>query len=324
MLRFTILFLLVLILSFKQEAGYIGFTWEPNTSGKGVVIIKVMDKTPAQKAGLKARDILKIVDKLEITNGSEFVKYIKNKRPGDIITLEISRDGKEIVKKLMLWKRPKTDATDEYFSKYEKALNKYQEKQQREQELFKNLISSNEELYNSAAKKIKKIGHKAINLVLIALRDIKPENNKLLTRISKLLKYLVTNTKNELPELFKKLDDDDPEIRDYAAKRLIEIGKVAHVYVKHMAQEELQKAKKQNNFEVQLRCENILEKIKKSSFSKKWSKSGKCKGEHKKEKNPVSFFITCLRCKLEKALGSLCNRCADELGICSHCQKVQK
>lgn len=59
----------------------------------GVLVYSVADNTPAQKAGLKANDVIVKIDTNSITNVAYLKYYMYEHNPGDTITLTIIRDG---------------------------------------------------------------------------------------------------------------------------------------------------------------------------------------------------------------------------------------
>lgn len=88
----------------------------PNALQRGIRIAQVLPKTPAQKAGLKAGDVIMGIDKLDFNELPEknqrfdarsvFQDYVKSKQPDDVITLHLLRDGKKIDQEVTLMKRP--------------------------------------------------------------------------------------------------------------------------------------------------------------------------------------------------------------------------
>jgi len=89
---------------------------------KGAMVVDVTPGGPADKAGLKGAnkqaqignfihpvggDIIIQVDKSEVTDGEELIKYLRERKIGDAITLKIIRDGKTREVKVTLQERPK-------------------------------------------------------------------------------------------------------------------------------------------------------------------------------------------------------------------------
>jgi serine protease Do len=66
------------------------------TTEKGNLLIDSVDSgSPAEKAGLKAGEIIISADEKELKSANELIKYIQTKKPGDKIALKIRRqDGK--------------------------------------------------------------------------------------------------------------------------------------------------------------------------------------------------------------------------------------
>jgi len=63
----------------------------PNT--EGVIIVNVLDKGAAKKAGLKKDDIIVKIDQVNINKYADLVGFLGTKRPGDKINLTVIRDG---------------------------------------------------------------------------------------------------------------------------------------------------------------------------------------------------------------------------------------
>jgi uncharacterized protein YbaP (TraB family) len=111
-----------------QEGGYLGVTYvdvnpdEARALGwpapRGVKVTKVIEGTPAQKAGLHVGDIILAIDRVDVmgtisrTAGqttsyhSRFQAFIDLKRPGDTVELAIFRDGQERKLAATLGERP--------------------------------------------------------------------------------------------------------------------------------------------------------------------------------------------------------------------------
>jgi len=60
---------------------------------EGVVITDVNADSPASKAGLRKYDVIRKVNDQKITKSDEVSKAIRDKKPGDKVTLEVYRDG---------------------------------------------------------------------------------------------------------------------------------------------------------------------------------------------------------------------------------------
>ncbi|MBN2016530.1 MAG: trypsin-like peptidase domain-containing protein [Candidatus Cloacimonetes bacterium] len=75
---------------------------------EGVLIGKVEDDTPAEKAGLKKRDVIIEFDGEPVKNINKFRLMVANKQVGDKISMTILRDGKKITKTAQLEAYPDT------------------------------------------------------------------------------------------------------------------------------------------------------------------------------------------------------------------------
>jgi S1-C subfamily serine protease len=64
---------------------------ELNVDG-GAIIERVVSGSPAEKAGLAARDVILRVDNQPVTSMNVLVRAVRAHRPGDVIAVEIIRD----------------------------------------------------------------------------------------------------------------------------------------------------------------------------------------------------------------------------------------
>ena len=74
-------------------------------STKGVIITKVIPNTPADKAGLKAGDIIVEIEGYRINNEQTIFGVFQEFRAGQEISVKIIRDNSELIKKMKLDKR---------------------------------------------------------------------------------------------------------------------------------------------------------------------------------------------------------------------------
>jgi serine protease Do len=90
--------------SHKVTRGSIGIIFNQGLSGavnrvygfkNGVVVRTIQPGGPAEKAGLKAGDILLTIDGRAIKDGDDLVSEIASRRPGSSIRLGYLRDGKQ-------------------------------------------------------------------------------------------------------------------------------------------------------------------------------------------------------------------------------------
>ncbi|MCK4654461.1 MAG: PDZ domain-containing protein [Candidatus Cloacimonetes bacterium] len=76
-----------------------------NMIDEKIVIEKVIERTPAEKAGLEAEDIILALDGKEVESIKEIGKIINKKEAGDKVKLKIERDGKIMTIKSGIAKR---------------------------------------------------------------------------------------------------------------------------------------------------------------------------------------------------------------------------
>lgn len=73
---------------------------------EGVVITEVAKDSPAEKMGIKKYDIIREIDNTKIKSNSEIQEIVRDKKPGDRITIKVYREGKTKVIKGKLSERP--------------------------------------------------------------------------------------------------------------------------------------------------------------------------------------------------------------------------
>jgi hypothetical protein len=108
---------LVILKQAGEGEGYMGIRMQAEQlMGQGgelrwvVRVTEVMDGTPAEKAGLKAQDLITGVDDLKFEGGealNRFGEYIKSCKPRTDVTLHLLRTGREMDLKVNLMRRPR-------------------------------------------------------------------------------------------------------------------------------------------------------------------------------------------------------------------------
>lgn len=89
----------------EKSPGYIGVMIKPADSG-GVEIVEVMKDGPAEKAGLKAGDVIKKAGDKDISEPGDLVALVQKSKPGDKIVLKVVHEGKEKEVTLTVAKKP--------------------------------------------------------------------------------------------------------------------------------------------------------------------------------------------------------------------------
>ncbi len=74
--------------------------------GSGVLVSDVIPGSPAEKAGIQRGDIITAVDGKSVHNTNELQLEIMYRRPGDRVTVELLREGKELTVQVELGIRP--------------------------------------------------------------------------------------------------------------------------------------------------------------------------------------------------------------------------
>ena len=106
----------------KVTRGSIGISFQPNLPSAvgrvygfktGVLINAVQPGQPAEKAGLKAGDILTSVDGKKVKDGDELVTEIANRKIGSSVRLGYVREGKEAAASVTIGDRSKVFAPGE-------------------------------------------------------------------------------------------------------------------------------------------------------------------------------------------------------------------
>ncbi len=78
----------------NAKVGFLGVTTEDAENGSGAKINEVTKGSAAEKAGLKAGDIITKIDDKKIGNG-ELTETVRKYKPEDKVTVTYTRDGKE-------------------------------------------------------------------------------------------------------------------------------------------------------------------------------------------------------------------------------------
>lgn len=80
---------------------------------EGALVSDVIKGDPADKAGLKAGDIIIEINGKKLENHKELINIIGSKSPGDTVVLKVMRDGKKIDIKVKLGERKETTKVGE-------------------------------------------------------------------------------------------------------------------------------------------------------------------------------------------------------------------
>jgi serine protease Do len=83
------------MLKSSSKMAQLGVVTEKNEDGKGVRVAEVTKQSAAEKVGLKVGDLVTKVDGTDIGDPGDLSEAIRDHKPGDKVTVTISRDGKE-------------------------------------------------------------------------------------------------------------------------------------------------------------------------------------------------------------------------------------
>ena len=78
----------------------------PNIKGYGVVIVKILPGTPAEKAGMESGDVIQKIDKTDLNNGQTLGGVLQLHSPGDTVKMTVLREGSAVDMSVTLADRP--------------------------------------------------------------------------------------------------------------------------------------------------------------------------------------------------------------------------
>ncbi len=74
--------------------------------GRGILVSRVEEDTPAAKAGMRAGDVIVAVDGKGISDRSDIAQALADRQPGDKVPVKIVRDGSEKTLEVEIGERP--------------------------------------------------------------------------------------------------------------------------------------------------------------------------------------------------------------------------
>jgi S1-C subfamily serine protease len=90
-----------------SEPGYLGVIADDRgLRGRGVLVREVVDRGPADQAGLKPGDLVTASDGRPIRRMSDLGAVIEARKPGDVLSFTVERDGESQSVEVVLGKRP--------------------------------------------------------------------------------------------------------------------------------------------------------------------------------------------------------------------------
>jgi S1-C subfamily serine protease len=92
----------------RREEGFLGVSLEARTDGGvGSIIATVQPGSPADKAGINVGDIVLAVDGEPVNGQAGLVAAIRDREPGDSISIELVREGQRVTVTATLVARPR-------------------------------------------------------------------------------------------------------------------------------------------------------------------------------------------------------------------------
>jgi putative serine protease PepD len=90
----------------KVQHAYLGITVATSSSGTGAQVGEVKAGSPASSAGLKAGDVITAIDGTAVTSADDLTAKISAHKPGDKVTLSVTRNGSTLKLDVTLGTRP--------------------------------------------------------------------------------------------------------------------------------------------------------------------------------------------------------------------------
>lgn len=75
----------------------------------GTLVTRVLPGSPAKEAGLRVRDVVVSVDGVPIRSGADLLRTIGTRRPDDLVTLDVLRNGHRETIRVTLGQRPREE-----------------------------------------------------------------------------------------------------------------------------------------------------------------------------------------------------------------------
>lgn len=81
---------------------------------EGVLVAGVTKNSPAEKAGIAKGDVIETLNSKAVEGTTELVNNVSRRKPGEVLTIVLMRDGRERTVRVTLGRRPRT--TEEEFT----------------------------------------------------------------------------------------------------------------------------------------------------------------------------------------------------------------
>ena len=80
----------------SHSGAYLGLSGDPRPAGTGLVVTDVYRGTPAEAADIKVGDILITLQSRQVRDIAQLTRLVGEELPGDVVKVEILRDGKPL------------------------------------------------------------------------------------------------------------------------------------------------------------------------------------------------------------------------------------
>jgi membrane-associated protease RseP (regulator of RpoE activity) len=97
----------IIVMTQDEDRGFLGVVTEKTDNG--LTITKIVPSSPAEKAGLKANDIILQVEAKSVKTPDDLIGALKGTKPKDEVTIKIKTKGEEKSLKIILAEVPKTE-----------------------------------------------------------------------------------------------------------------------------------------------------------------------------------------------------------------------
>jgi S1-C subfamily serine protease len=85
----------------KQFPAHLGITF-----GDTLHVIDLAKESPARRGGVQLEDVVVAIDGKNLGTPAELIGYLRDKKPGDVVTLTVKRNNAEVKVEVKLGKRP--------------------------------------------------------------------------------------------------------------------------------------------------------------------------------------------------------------------------
>jgi S1-C subfamily serine protease len=79
----------------EDQKGFVGIKFKWDDEKKVAEVQETVKDSPAEKAGLKEGDLVSKINGKGSDSSEDFVNKVRAAKPGDTLTLTVTRDGKE-------------------------------------------------------------------------------------------------------------------------------------------------------------------------------------------------------------------------------------